>query len=138
MFAAAAGVSLLVGLMACERDMTIALTKKTNPPSFKLDGSGRLFFFSVSEVSPGKPSSADDPPIWEIRPTSEDRISSLPEITYGVVPPGFTQTVPKTATPAPLVEGELYEAGGPGLEANGGAIRFIIKDGNAVMQSSGR
>jgi hypothetical protein len=103
MFAAAAGVSLLVGLMACERDMTIALTKKTNPPSFKLDGSGRLFFFSVSEVSPGKPSSADDPPIWEIRPTSEDRISSLPEITYGVVPPGFTQTVPKTATPAPLL-----------------------------------
>lgn len=131
-----AAFAYLCGLVACERDMRIAVTNDSNPPSFKLSGSGRLFFFSVSEVSPEKPSSINDPALWEIRPTAEDRISKLPEITYGVVPPGFNQTAPKSGTPAPLVEGKFYEAGGPGLEANGGSIRFTIKDGKAVLVSS--
>ena len=131
-----AAFAYLGGLVACERDMRIAVTNDSNPPSFKLSGSGRLFFFSVSEVSPGKSSSINDAAMWEIRPMAEDRISKLPEITYGVVPPGFNQTAPKTGTPPPLIEGKFYEAGGPGLDANGGSIRFVIKGGKATLVSS--
>ena len=131
-----AAFAYLCAAVACERDMRIALTNDSNPPSFKLSGSGRLFFFSVSEVSPGKPSSINDAAMWEVRPTAEDRISKLTEITYGVVPPGFSQTAPKIGTPPPLLEGKFYEAGGPGLEANGGSIRFTIKGGKAVVVSS--
>ena len=57
----AASLVLLAGLVACERDIRISVTNESNPPSFKLSGSGRLIFFSVSEVSSGKPSSIDDP-----------------------------------------------------------------------------
>lgn len=124
--------------LACERDMTISLTKESNPPSFKLSGSGRLIFFSVSDVARGKPSSIDDPAMWEIRPVDEDLISKLPEITYGVVPPGFNQTFPKNGAPPPLVEGKLYEAGGPAYNANGGSIRFVINDGSAMVEPSER
>ena len=123
--------------LACERDMTIVLTKESNPPSFKLSGSGRLIFFSVSEVARGKPSSIDDPAIWEIRPTDENLISKLPEITYGVVPANFEQTIPKNGTPPSLVEGKLYEAGGPAFNANGGSIRFTIKGGKAIVEEAG-
>jgi hypothetical protein len=129
---------LFGALVACERDMTIAVTRDSNPPTFRLSGSGRLFFFTVYEASRDRPSSIDDAVLWKIQPTQKDLISKLPEITYGVVPPGFAQTEPKTGTPPPLVEGKLYEAGGPALEANGGGIRFTIKDGKVIVQEAGR
>ena len=122
-----------VGLGKCERSMTVTITNDSNPPTFKLDGSGRLFFFTVYEVVPGKPPSADGPVLWKIRPADEDQISLLPEIKYGVISPSFTQTVPHTGAPPPLLEGKLYSAGGPALEANGGGINFRIKDGRAVV-----
>ena len=125
------------GLLACERDMTILVRNDSNPPIFKLSGSGRLIFFKVSEAQRGQPSPTDHPAMWEIRPTEENLISQLPEITYGVVPPGFTQLVPNTGTPPPLVEGKLYQAGGPAFNANGGSIRFVIKDGKAVVEPAG-
>jgi hypothetical protein len=74
----------------------------------------------------------DDPKMWEIRPPEENLISKFPPITYGVVPKGFTQTIPTAGVPPALLEGKVYEAGGPALEANGGSIRFTIKDGRAV------
>ena len=126
------------GFSKCERDMTISVRNDSNPPVFKLYGSGRLIFFKVSEPLRGQPSPIDHPAMWEIRPTDENLISKLPEITYGVVPPGFTQKVPNSGTPPPLVEGRLYEAGGPAFDANGGSIRFVIKDGRAVVEPSGR
>ncbi len=131
------GVVFVAGLVACERDMTIAVVNQTNPPAFKLSGSGRLIFFSVSEVPRDRPQSIDDPKMWEIRPVDENLISKLPDITYGVVPPGFQQTIPKAGTPPPLVEGTLYEAGGPAFDANGGSIRFTIKDGKLAIVSDG-
>ena len=80
----------------------------------------------------------DDSALWEIRPTKENAISATPEITYGVVPPGFGQTIPKSGMPPTLPEGKLYEAGGPAFNANGGSIRFMIKNGKAVMQTNDR
>ena len=128
-------VVFVASLVACERNMTIAVVNQSNPPSFTLSGSGRLVFFSVFEVPRDRPLSIDDPKMWEIRPVDENLISKLPHITYGVVPPGFQQTIPKTGTPPLLVEGTLYEAGGPAFDANGGAIRFTIKDGKIVIVS---
>lgn len=130
----AASLVLLAGLVACERDMTISVTNESNPPSFKLSGSGRLIFFSVFEVPRDRPPSIDDPKMWEIRPTDENLISKLPEITYGVVPPGFHQTIPKAGTPPQLSEGKLYQVGGPAFDANGGSIRFVIKNGKVVVE----
>lgn len=117
--------------------MTISV-RDSNPPVFKLSGSGRLIFFKVSEAERGQPSPIDHPAMWEIRPTEENLISKLPEITYGVVPPGFEQKVPNTGAPPPLVEGKLYQAGGPAFNANGGSIRFVIKDGKAIIEGTGR
>jgi hypothetical protein len=125
------------GLVACEEGMTIGVTKDSNPPSFKLSGSGRLFFFSVSEIADANAESTQNSAIWEIRPKDEDLISKLPEITYGAVPAGFNQRVPQTGAPPPLAEGKTYQAGGPNLEADGGWIRFTIKNGKVVVLSSG-
>jgi hypothetical protein len=104
----------------------------SNPPTFELSGSGRLFFLSVFEVPQGRPSSIHVPKMWEIRPTDENL--GLEPITYylGIVPPSFRQTIPSSGAPPPLIEGKIYDAGGPALEANGGSIRFTIKDGRAV------
>lgn len=122
---------MLVTYTGCERDMTVTMDA-ANPPTFKLSGSGRLIFFTVFEPVQGRPS-IDDPKMWEIRPTNENLISKLPAITYGVVPLGFKQTIPSTGVPPPLVEGRVYEVGGPAFNANGGSIRFTIKGGRALM-----
>lgn len=133
----ATSIFFVASLMACERDMRIAVVNQSTPPSFKLSGSGRLVFFCVSKVQRDRRPSIDDPKMWEIRPVDENLISKLPNITYGVVPPGFRQTIPETGTPPLLVDGALYEAGGPAFEANGGSIRFTIKDGEIVIVSDG-
>jgi hypothetical protein len=52
-------------------------------------------------------------------------------ITY-VAPAGFRQITPSAGVPPPLLEGTIYKAGGPAFNANGGSIRFTIKDGRAV------
>jgi len=104
-----------------------------NPPTFQLGGSGRLIFFAVYEPVQGRRTTVDDPKMWEIRPTSENLISKLPPITYGIVPAGFRQITPSDgAPPPPLVEGRVYKAGGPAFNANGKSIRLTIREGKAV------
>jgi hypothetical protein len=122
---------------ACERAMTLKVSNDTNPPTFSLSGSGKLIFLVLFEVTPGKQSSVDDPVMWKIRPLREDVVDEIPEITYGAVPPGFTQTVPAMGPPPPLLEGKTYEFGGPTTNAPGGRTRFTIKDGKAVVIASG-
>jgi len=78
--------------------------------------------FYVLEVPPNRSPSADFPKLWEIRPTENNKISDLPAITYGVVPAGFTQTIPSSGPAPPLVEKKTYEAGGPAFDANSGPI----------------
>jgi hypothetical protein len=131
-----AALIVAVTLTACERDMSVSMDG-ANPPTFKLSGSGRLIFFVVFEPAKGKPS-MDDPKMWEIRPTTENLISRLPPITYGTVPPGFRQTTPSSGAPPPLIEGRIYKAGGPAFNANGGSIRFTIKDGKAIELEESR
>ncbi len=128
-------VALIISstLVACERDLSIEVDNE-NPPTFRLKGSGRLVFFNVFEVPPNHTPVLGDPVLWEIKPIGETiRISKLPSITYGVVPSGFVQTIPKSGAPPLLKENQTYEAGGPADEANGGSIRFRLENGKAVL-----
>ena len=122
---------VLATLVGRERDLSVEM-EGSNPPTFRLSGSGRLIFFKVSEPPQGRHSKIDDPAMWEIRPTDENLISELPAITYGVVPAGFRQITPSAGAPPPLLEGKVYKAGGPAFNANGGSITFTIKDSKAV------
>jgi len=126
---------------ACERNTTVAIYESKNPPTFSLSGNGHLNFFWVSEVNAEQPISKDARPmknsdrtLWEIWPTEIEStaIPDLPHISYGRVPAGFTQKIPAQGTPAPLVEGKLYAAGGPSSGADMDVFRFTIKNGNAV------
>src|SRR5438874_9333958 len=121
----------MVTFLSCERDMSIDLDGK-NPPSFSLSGSGGLVSFGITEVPPQNQTRAaqrrseTNLPLWSILPTMADNsIRRLPTITYGKVPPGFSQQFPVDgSSPAPLVEGKIYEAGGGAYGANGGLVWF--------------
>lgn len=129
-----------VTFLACEADMTIKIDGK-NPPAFSLSGSGRLISFAVMEVPPENQiqtvqrGSDANTVLWEIEPTGADnKIWWLPIITYGKIPPGFTQKFPADGSPpATLVEGKIYETGGPAYGANGGLIWFKIQGSKAVQ-----
>jgi len=126
--------------IACyEEDMSISIDHKL-PPTFRLSGSGNLAFFGVREVAlenqkliPSQRDGDKDVVLWEIWPnglsSDEKIIYRLPSITYGSVPTGFVQKVPQTSAPPDLVEGKIYEAGGPASNANGGFVWFTIKHG---------
>lgn len=141
---------LITVFVSCERDTSVSIDGKV-PPTFGLTGSGELVFFTVAEISPDNqklaPAQRDsrkDTLLWQIAPenlsANERRINRLPTITYGVVPDGFVQKTPETGTPSPLVEGKVYEAGGPAANAHGGFVWFTIRDGKSVRieEPSGR
>lgn len=126
---------------ACERNTVVSFADDGNPPTFNLDGNGTLNFFWVSEVDAPQPIPEDvrlmngkDRMIWEIWPTNvpSTSIYDLPEIVYGKIPNGFTQKVPVEGEPPPLIEGKIYEAGGPSSGANMEIFRFTIRNGKAV------
>ena len=123
---------ILIVFTGCERDMRIKIDGKT-PPTFTLSGSGNLIFLVLGEVHDNKPPLLGAPDIWKIRPEGENTISQLPSITYGIVPNGFIQVAPASGTPPPLIEGKVYEFGGPAYNANGGFIWLTIQGGKAVQ-----
>jgi len=123
--------TLVSGMSSCERDLRIEIDE-ANPPTFKLTGSGQLVFLHIMEVPLGGRPSFGDKKLWEIRPNTSERIWKLPKITYGKVPEGFTQVIPENGEPPPLVEGKMYEVGGPASGANGGTMWFTIRDGKSV------
>ena len=129
---------------ACyEEDMIVSISQHT-PPTFSLSGSGNLAFFGVWEVArenlnrlPSERDENKDTILWQIWPnglsSDEKIIRRLPPITYGSVPPGFIQKIPQHGAPPNLVEGKIYEAGGPASNANGGFVWFTIKGGKIVI-----
>jgi hypothetical protein len=121
-------------MLACETDTKVTLDGKM-PPTFKLSGSGSIFFLRIIEATSEEESIADVPAIWEIKPhvgLSETNASRLPEVTYGMTPPGFVQAIPAQGEPPPLEEGKVYNLWAPTLGANGGGIRFTIRDGKSI------
>ena len=126
---------------SCERNTRVAIHDNKNPPTFSLSGNGHLNFFWVSEVNAPQPIPKDaqavnssDRILWEIWPAEIEStaIPDLPHITYAKVPAGFKQKIPAREAPAPLVEGKIYEAGGPSSGANMDILRFTIKNGSVV------
>ena len=73
--------------------------------------------------------------LWWIIPkdASTGRIGNFSPIMYGVVPTNFVQKVPSEGTPPPLVEGKVYEAGGPPVSMAKGYLRFVVRDGKLIQ-----
>jgi hypothetical protein len=135
-------IAALVFSACYEQDMTISIDDQ-NPPTFKLSGSGNLTFFGVWEVAlenqrrlPSERDEGKDTVLWQIWPSNLGRdarvIRRLPPITYGSLPTGFTQKIPERGHPPVLIEGKVYEAGGPASNANGGSVWFTVKNGKVV------
>ncbi len=113
-----------------------------NPPRFSFTGREYLEFFVVTEIAPENqniPFSHQDTDknkiLWWVFPTdtSAGMVQNLSPITYGVVPPKFVQKTPAEGSPPALVEGKVYEAGGPAISLPKGFLWFTIRDGRPVQ-----
>lgn len=136
-------VHLLAVSTACSGSVSIEMDERV-PPTFTFkrnyDEVDYIPMFYVSEVDPENlaiPSSQqtkEDKIIWQIEPLTgrDGEIKQLSPITYGIIPPRFTQTIPATGPPTKLVEGKTYEAGGPGTMVPKGFLRFTIREGKAI------
>src|SRR5689334_1804642 len=101
--------------IGCQLDPKVSIDGQ-NPPTFKLSGTGNLYYFWVVEMGTEDqfasfhPESRETDPIWKVVPNTgtSDRIAELPSIRYGDVPPGFKQIVPESGPPPPLKEGIVY------------------------------
>jgi hypothetical protein len=132
-------------LSACGEPPTIHVEGKI-PPTFSFTGSRfaeyrHLHFFIVVELGSGNeklPSDAGAPNIdktlWQIWPDASEKgdVENLPAVTYGSVPVGWTQKIPDQGGPSPLVEGKVYEAGGPQIDSHKAYMRFTIRGGKVV------
>ena len=138
---------LLIVALSCthadlERDTTVSIIDGNNPPTFKLDGNGDQIFFIVSEVAPENqgrnPYAKEDVAFWQVWPKEGTRpeVWLWPRIKYGTVPDGFVQKIPQNGMPPPLVEGKIYEAGGPASNAGGGYIWFEVRNRQIVRVPS--
>ena len=105
-------VLLALSLIGCERATQVTLKGGTSPV-FDLSGSGVVECFTV--YGPDFMTKAEKPgdenfAVWKIAPSGGFHgtwIFKLRSITYGVVPDGYTQIIPK-GTPPPLTEGQKY------------------------------
>jgi hypothetical protein len=113
-------------LIACEPSLRAKVDGSALPPIFRFYGGDamRAFFITTDEAdAPGCRSNGCV--LWEIDSVS---ISETPfGITYGVVPPGFRQVIPKSGSPPPLKPNikYVYHFVGCGFGRGG----FIIHDG---------
>jgi hypothetical protein len=138
---------LLLLLTGGCRSLTLSISEN-NPPVFSFSASRfaeccrHLDFLTVYEVPPENqnlPKSAAKPKenivLWQIWPSSgtDNSADGLPEITYGKVPPGFFQKIPADGLPPQLVEGKVYEVGGPPVVVPNAYLRFTIRKGKVVQ-----
>jgi hypothetical protein len=136
-----AGLTAIASLsLACEVDTRVSINGR-NPPTFRFQGTGYLTFFTVKEIVPENQNIPDveqdqakNQIIWWIWPSKslDMPMSETALITYGRVPTGFYQKIPQDGAPPTLIEGKVYEAGGPAASAHGGYVRFVVRDGKTV------
>jgi len=103
------------------------------PPTFHFDGNDKMrHFFVCPELPEDQRGEANA--IWQIAPDSAHESSWPVDITYGTLPPGFSQITPKNGVKPPaLEEGNRYTYHFVrGLGLGGGA--FTIREGTAVEQ----
>jgi hypothetical protein len=115
---------LLTGA-ACDRATKVTLSGGDHP-TFDLSGSGTLKRLQVE--GPAGPE-------WAIVAEGlGDSVGRFEGITYGEVPPGYTQTVPGRGTAPPLVEGKTYYLTVDTKNEPALRVPFIISDGKAIAQ----
>lgn len=132
------GILTLVLMVTGCKSLTMSIND-TNPPVFTFSAGQfaecctHLAFLGVYEIG----DKDEQKVIWEIRPLSgtDNSAQGLPKITYGQLPKGFEQVVPKSGPPPALQEGKLYEASGPGAEVPHTVVMFRIQNGKAVRVS---
>jgi hypothetical protein len=114
-------------LIACEPSLRAKVDGSALPPIFRFYGGDamRAFFITTDEAdAPGCRSNGCV--LWQIDSVG---ISETPSgITYGVVPLGFKQVIPKSGSPSPLEPNNKYAYHFVG-NCSVGRSGFIIHDG---------
>lgn len=133
----------LAAIAACEVPTTVSIANPAIPPTFKLSGNGYLFHFIVV----GPYSSEQElrrfndkvQVVWQMSPDehADDRVYSLPQITYGQVPSGFKQDEPVAGSPPVLEPGKFYSIGSPSLNADFSLFCFKVEPAAVVEVSCG-
>src|ERR1700735_73827 len=138
----------VVSLAACDWEIptSIIISEGGPGPSFRMSGSGRLASFTVFAPRDGRRIAVGTPEfdsvVWQIKPKAGHLEGSGVWhliVTYGVVPPGYNQTVPSGSNrPVGLNSGVLYgffadttgaaPAGGHFYMGNEGPIQIIVPD----------
>jgi len=134
--------TVLLSVCGCDFSPTIYLDGG-NPPRFHFEGRDSLDFFAITEIVPENQNVPDveqdtdkNRILWWVFPkdAAAGRVRNLPPITYGIVPQNFVQKVPSgSIPPPPLLEGKVYEAGGPPVSLPKGYLRFVIRNGQPVQ-----
>jgi len=124
-------ISLIVCLAACERPITITLDGK-NPPSFIFSGHGELRWISVYELTTEGRVPPEGSAVWKIQPLGPLNTRDWPQITYGVVPRGFSQVKPDRGAPPSLQEGHTYGIGAVTRNVLGANIWFAVRNGQSI------
>jgi hypothetical protein len=136
---------LSVLAVSCNQPLSIKVSESI-PPTFSFHASPfthykHLTFFIVIEVAPENEklpaysdTAVEDKTVWWIFPNeaAHGDYKNLPTITYGTVPTGWNQRVPARGGPPPLIEGKIYQAGGPQIEVPWAVMRFTIRHGKVV------
>lgn len=122
-------------LTSCERGTNLSI-KDEFSPSFEVTGSGYELFFGISEVTPEKDRfGRKEVLIWAFQSKQRSAHDTWPTIVYGQVIDEFKQTFPDQGSPAPLIEGKLYEAHATIYGEHGVGLWFVMKNGKAVETS---
>lgn len=122
-------------ICGCEQHVMINVNEKL-PATFSFTGSGTVPFFVLVDLGDegAEASTSQELEIlWKITPDNT-KAGTVPlgPITYGVIPTGWTQTVPARGAPPQLISGRTYHAGGPQIEMPDGVVQFRIRDGKIV------
>src|SRR5215212_7142249 len=92
-------ILLVIVLFGCEPHVIIRVDEKV-PPSFNFTGSGTVPFFVVVDLGDERgdgdnSEKLNEAVLWKITPNSTNAGTvPLGSITYGIVPTGWSQTVP--------------------------------------------
>lgn len=133
---------LLYCVLACnhaswERSTKVTIAEDNYPPTFSLSGNGTLInfivvgpFLSLADVQSYKP---DVAVAWQLSPGDHAKttVEDLAPITYGTIPSGFEQIIPKAGFPPPLEEGKFYRIGTPTFGADFRVLCFNIENARA-------
>src|ERR1700754_4410380 len=95
-------LALCLSSFACEPRLEAKLLEGY-PPTFHLDGNDFMRHFFICPELPEDQRNEKNA-LWQIAPDSSHNKSWPVDITYGTVPPGFTQMIPKNGERPPALE----------------------------------